>query len=124
MRCWSLGWFRRICTLPCVVVSFARSEFLSDRPFFYCVMLWVARWPAPPLASLGGGSSAGWGCETGWLWCLSVVWWVLEVVRCCGTFVVLLGGEVLWYRLGLSWFWWFCLVVLERVRRVDTPCWW
>jgi hypothetical protein len=43
----------------CVVVSFARSEFLSARPFFYCVLLWVARWPAPPLASLGGGSSAG-----------------------------------------------------------------
>jgi hypothetical protein len=30
------------------------------------------------------------------------------------------GGEVLWYC--LSWLWCFCPVVLERVRRVDTPC--
>jgi hypothetical protein len=29
---------------------------------------------------------------------------------------------VMWYRLSLSWLWWFCSVVLERVRRVDTPC--
>jgi hypothetical protein len=33
------------------------------------------------------------------------------------------GGEVLWFSLDLSWLWWLCLVVLERVRRVDTPCW-
>jgi hypothetical protein len=46
-------------------------------------------------------------------------WWVIgiEVVVVAGE-----DGEVMWYSLGLIRLWWFCLVVLERVRRVDTPC--
>jgi hypothetical protein len=76
---------------------------------FASVVGFLQWWPTP-------WSGRG-GCGFRWPWWFGGFCFGSSGGFCCGE-----GVEVMWYRLSLSWLWWFCSVVLERVRRVDTPC--